>query len=224
VNHVDRVRPAASAALLALVLTVVAGCTSNSNGKGGPSASAPAEGLSRAQAQGALLTASEVGGGMSQTGNDTSQTPFPCTPAEPPLDKRVKPQVKVESTFADPNDQQEFTEEIANYGNEAGVTKALSLGEKGLACHNGSVRTKTGSVSVAIGGPLDLAKSITTQVDKVEGWSIASTTARQTLVVARVGTQLVVLTFATVGGSTPDTTNTAAVIEKALAKVRKATG
>lgn len=220
-----RVLASAAAGLLALS---IAACTSShdsapSSGSHASSA-APAEGLSQAQARAALLTAKEVGGGLTVTSTDHTQTPFPCTPDAQPLDRRVPPAVQVETTFADDTDQFQVSEQIDNYGDEATVAKALALGEQGLACKEGTVRSGTGTVNVVIDGPIDLASSIQTPVDKVEGWSIGSIAARESIIVARMGTQLVVLTFGVTAHGNQSTQLTAAITARALAKVHQATG
>ena len=205
---------AVAAALTAAL--ALGGCSASSHGA---TPTSPAIGLSADQARAALLTPAQVGNGLSPTGNDTGPTPFPCTPGKPPLDKQVPPKVKAESTYTNATQDLTFREEIANYGSIARVNTALAVGEKGMACKTGVINGQ----QVDLGGPSDIRAKITAPVDKAELWAITSVTAKETLIVARVRTQLVILTFGATVTAPSQGVDATGIVQRALTKVTAAT-
>ena len=210
--------PRVAVAVAAVAALVLSACTSS--GGGGTPSKGPsvAAGLSQSQAEQALLSQSDVGSGLHVKPTNPAKTPFPCAPDAPPLDTQVPPPVHAEVTFTDDLESIELTEEINNYGDDATVAKALKLGEAGLACKAGSV----GRFNVTVSGPSDLKSKIKAQVDKVEAWAVQSGVANESIIVAKIGTQLVVLTFGVFAGANDRGLDAAGITQKALEKVRSA--
>jgi hypothetical protein len=179
-----------------------------------PTATAKGTPLTQAQAQAALLTQSEVGSGLATAPVDTKQMPFPCTPDLPPPDVQVPPKVSAKATFANSTQDLQFTEQIESYADEATATKALIAGEKGLTCPVGQV----GNLSVTIQGPIDLSTSFTTKMDGAEAWALSQSQAKQSIIVAKMGSRLVALTFAEVTGADDRSVDAAGIAGAALAK------
>lgn len=203
------------AAVAALVALGSAACSSSTNGAptvgptspGGVSApssatqpsptgfpsstSSAAGGLTEAQAKAALLTASDIGGGFSQTPADTSDTPLPCTPNQPPLSQQFPPGVKVEAGFGGLGGKALVSEEIESYADAGTVGQVIAAGEQGLACGTATVS----GTKITIGGPTDLSAHLTTPVDKAEGWALSSSAVNGSLIVAQLGQHLVVFSF-----------------------------
>jgi hypothetical protein len=193
----------------------------------GPSTSASskaaADGLSQEAAQDALLVGTDVGGGFAQTTSDASTSPLPCTPNDPPLDQLVPPKVKAQTDFQNSAGSALLSEEIDGYADEATAERVLAAGEKGLACKTATIKTGGQTLRVRLQGPTDLTSSVKVAVDKCEGWQVKASSVDVVLIVARVGPQIVALTF-TVAASVDKSTlpSTATVTEKALSKVKEA--
>jgi hypothetical protein len=210
--------PRAAVSIAAVATLVLSACSSSGGGtppSTGPSVDA---GLTQSQAEQALLSQSDVGNGLQVKPTNPVNTPFPCAPDAPPLDAQVHPPVHAEVTFTDDLQSIELTEEINNYGDDATVAKALKIGEAGLACKSGSV----GRFNVTVSGPSDLKAKITADVDKAEAWAVHSGVANESIIVAKIGTQLVVLTFGVFANANAQGLDAAGITQKALAKVRNA--
>lgn len=213
-----RIAVSAAAALAAVALLSTAACSSTTSGNptaeatsasipttpapsgssgptgfpSSPSSSVASGGLTAAQAQAALLTAAEVGGGFSQTQTDDTDTPLPCTPSDPPLDQRFPPTVKVQSDFAGLGGKALFSEEIESYADDSTVEQVVSAGEQGLSCAAG----KISGVQVKIQGPTDLSSVVQVPVDKAEAWQLTSPDVNAALILVRMGTALAIFSFA----------------------------
>jgi hypothetical protein len=188
-----------------------------------PSTAAAADGLTQEAAQDALLVGTDIGGGFAQTTSDASTSPLPCTPNDPPLDKLVPPKVKAQTDFQNSAGSALLSEEIDGYADEATAERVLAAGEKGLACKTATIKTGGQTLRVRLQGPTDLTSSLKVTVDKCEGWQVKASSVDVVLIVARVGPQIVALTF-TVATSVDKKTlpSTVAVSEKALSKVKEA--
>jgi hypothetical protein len=162
-----------------------------------PVSSAPAGGggLSQQEAQDALVTVTDVGGGFTQTTSDDSSDPLPCTPNDPPLDKQSPPAAKAQADFANSAGSALVSEEITTYADEATTESVLAAGEKGFDCPSATITTDTGKLKVTIGAATDLTSAVNVKVDKCEGWSITAQGVNLIVIVARLGQQIVAMTF-----------------------------
>ena len=187
-----------------------------------PNSAAAADGLTQEAAQDALLVGTDVGGGFAQTTSDAGTSPLPCTPNDPPLDQLVPPKVKAQTDFQNRRDRAAQRRDHG-YADEATAERVLAAGEKGLACKTATIKTGGQTLRVTMQGPTDLTSSLKVAVDKCEGWQIKASTVEVVLIVARVGPQIVALTF-TAATSVDKSTlpSTADVSEKALTKVKEA--
>lgn len=227
-----------------LTATAVAACSSTSNGNPttGPSSppaqstaqspapsassfpssssqSVPSGGLTQARAQAALLTAAEVGGGFVQTQTDDTDTPLPCTPNDPPLSQAFPPNLKVQADFGGLDGKALFSEEIESFADTDTVAQVIAAGEHGLSCGT----TTVSGTQVKIEGPTDLTAQVQVPVDKVEAWSVTSSALNASLVIAQIGTQLVVFSFgAAPSVETSKLPDAATLIRTGLAKVNAA--
>ena len=208
-----RIAVASVAVLAALTL---AACSSTSNGtptsaptsKTTPSASGPTGfpsspstvpssatvttgALTKTQAQAALLTAADVGGGFTQTQSANSDAPLPCTPNDPPLSQQFPPDVNVQADFTGAAGSALFSEQIETFADATGVAQVIAAGEQGLACGTATV----GGVQVQIQGPTDLTAQIQVPVDKAEAWTVTSSQLNASLIIAQIGPQLAVFSF-----------------------------
>lgn len=155
------------------------------------SAAPTSGGLTEAQAQAALLTATEVGGGFAQTQSSDSDDPLPCTPTDPPLSQQFPPAVKVQADFGGASGNALFSEEIETFADADTVAQVIAAGEQGLACGTATV----GGAQVKIDGPTELTSQISVPVDKAEAWSLTSSALNASLVIAQIGPQLAVFSF-----------------------------
>ncbi len=225
------------------MLLGVAACSGSSGGTGGGSAtptapstaptvaptaccsasSSSAGGLTQQSAQDALLIEADIGGGFAQTTSDATTSPLPCTPNDPPLDQLVPPKVKAQTDFQNSAGSALVSEEIDGYADVATAQRVLAAGEKGLACKTAKIKTGGQTLHVRLQGPVDLASSLKVSVDKCEGWQVKAPSVGVVLIVARIGPQIVALTF-TAATSVDKSTlpNTSTVTEKALSKVKEA--
>ena len=186
--------------------------------------SSSAGGLTQQAAQDALLVGTDVGAGFAQTTSDAGTSPLPCTPNDPPLDQLVPPKVKAQTDFQNSAGSALVSEEIDGYADEATAERVLAAGEKGLACKSATITTGGQKLRVTLQGPTDLTSSLKVAVDKCEGWQVKASSVDVVLIVARIGPQIVALTF-TAATSVDKSTlpSTAAVTGKALSKVKEAT-
>lgn len=185
-----------------------------------PSSGGAAGGLSAAQARGALISASDVGSRFAAQRPDTSTSPFPCTPNDPPLNKQVPPSFDVRTAFLNQAQRAEVTEEIAGYADEATTAAALAAGEKGLDCSSGTITSGSGSQRVQISGPTDVTSALKAKVDKAEIWQLEVRGAEEAILVSKVGPQLVVLEFTAASSADQSKLpSTQKIAETALSKV-----
>jgi hypothetical protein len=219
--------------VLGAALVATAACSTSTSGgghgSGAPSSAASATrstasgGLTQQQAQSALLAASDIGSDfVANDHSSTQSSPLPCEPAKPPLDQRYAPTTKAEADFALPSGKAEVDEEIVVYADEATAARALSAGEQGLSCHTATLGSGGNAIRVSIGGPKDVSGQLGpgVKVDKCEGWLVTATGISAVLVVARIGPQLVVLSFtADTSVDTSTLPNSQDVIKKAIQKV-----
>lgn len=176
--------------------------------------------LSAAQARRALLTPADVGSGFRAHTLKNGSTPFPCTPNDPPLDKQFPPAVDVHGAFLNASAPAEVTEQIEGYADTGTTESALAAGEKGLGCTTGTVTINGASQRVRISGPTDLTSALAAKVDKAEGWQLKLKGVAETIVVSRIGPQLVVLEFtATAKTDQSKLPDAKKVTETALSKV-----
>lgn len=231
---------AAAAALVALSL---AACASSSNGtptsapssESQPSSSTPPSptsfptspatsaatsgGLTEAQAQAALLTAAEVGGGFAATTSDNTDNPLPCTPNDPPLSQQFPPAVKVQADLAGLAGNALFSEEIETYADSSTVAQVIAAGEQGLGC---STATVSGT-AVTIDGPTDLSSAAKVPVDKAEAWTLTSSALNASLIIVQMHSVLVVYSFGAVPGTdTSKLPDSEKILDGGLAKVAAA--
>jgi hypothetical protein len=76
---------------------------------------------------------------------------------------------------------------------------------------------------VTIGKPQDLSKNIKAAVDKIEAWALSSATSRETVIVAKIGTQLVTMVFGVLPNVPRNAFDAATIVQDAMAKVTEAT-
>lgn len=176
-------------------------------------------GLTTAQAKAALLTVQEVGNGLSVSDLKPPDYPLPCAPTAKPLSKIVPPVAHATVTWSDVSDSIEITETINNYGDDANVRRALDLTEAGMRCQDGQV----GSVPVTIGKPEDLSHNIKAAVDGIEAWAMSSAQAHQTVILAKIDTQLVTMVFGELPNVPKNAIDAATIVQDAMAKVTQAT-
>ena len=164
-----------------------------------------------------------MGGGFAQTTSDAGSDPLPCTPNDPPLDKAVPPNVKAQVDFQNSAGSALLSEEIDGYPDAATALRVLAAGEKGLACKSATIKTGGQTFHVRLQGPTDLTSSLNVAVDKCEGWQVKASSVEVVLIVARIGPQIVALTFTAAASVDKKTLpDTAAVTEKALRKIKDA--
>jgi hypothetical protein len=191
-----------------------------------PSASESAvgtAGLSQQAAQDALIVAVDVGTGFKQTTSSDSSDPLPCTPEDPPLDQQFAPTAKALVDFANTAGSALVSEEITTYADAATAQTALAAGENGFACKSATIATDNGKIAVTISDPTDLTSSISVTVDKCEGWQISAQTANLVVIVARMGPQIVAMTFTAAPTVNPATLpDSRAITGAALKKVAAA--
>jgi hypothetical protein len=179
-----------------------------------PTATAKRGALTQAQVKAALLSLSEVGSGLKSTQVDKTDSPFPCTPKDPPPDVQVPPKASAKATFTNSTNDLQFVEQVESYADVPTADKALAVGEKGLTCDIATV----GGLSVNIQGPIDLSTSFTTKVDKAEAWALDAGQAKQSIIVIKMGQRIVALTFAETAGANDSSVDAAGIASRAIAK------
>jgi hypothetical protein len=135
----------------------------------------------------------------------------------------MPPSAKAQADFANAAGSALVSEEITVYADEAATKTVLAAGEKGFACKSATLTTDNGKLPVTIAGPTDLTTSVNVPVDKCEGWQISAQTANVVVIVARIGRQIIAMTFtaaASVDASTLPDSRT--LTEAALKKVQAA--
>lgn len=215
-------RVAVAGALVGCTVAVSA-CTSNtspaSSTATAPATSSTVAGLTTAQARDALLTVQEVGNGLSISDLNPPEYPLPCTPNAKPLSKIVPPVAHATVTWSDATDSVEITETINNYGDDATVEHAINVTESGMRCRDGQI----GAVPVTIGKAQDLSKNVKAAVDGIEAWAISSSRQRETVILAKVDTQLVTMVFGQLPDVPSNSIDAATIVQDAMAKVIEAT-
>lgn len=162
----------------------------------GPTASG---GLTDQQAQAALLTAAQVGGGFKAQPANSASTPLPCDQHAPPLDQQFQPSGKARTDLVAPDGQAYVSEEVIGYDSAATADKSLAAGEKGLSCRTATIKVSGHPVVYQIDPVRDVTKYVTTTlsvpVDKALDWTVHTSDVDFELVATKMGAQLVVLTF-----------------------------
>lgn len=182
-------------------------------------------GLTDQQAQGALLTAAEVGGGFkAQPANDKS-SPLPCDQQAPSLDQQFQPTGKARTDLVAPDGQAYLSEEVIGYDSAATADKSLAAGEKGLSCRRATIQVSGHPVVYRIDPVQDVTKYVTktlsVPVDKALDWTVHTSVVNIELVATKIGAQLVVLTFgASPRADTANLPNKDKIVADALKKVR----
>lgn len=177
--------------------------------------------LTQQQAQDALLSASDLGSTFSEEPSDDTPSPLPCRPNDPPIDDQVLPQVKAVASFANSAGSALLQEEIDGYKDVATTQRVLALGEDGLSCSRATITSGNSTIKVKLTGPIDLTSQLSVKADKVDGWQVSGGGEQLVLVAARLGTQLVVMTFTAAKNlDTSTLPNTQTIVEKALKKVQ----
>jgi hypothetical protein len=198
----------------------IAACTSSSSGSPAPTSASPTyAGLTTAQAKAALLTEHEIGNGLSISDLRPQEYPLPCTPNAKPLSKIVAPVAHATQTWTNDLDSIEVTETINNYGDDSAVHRALELTEAGMRCSDGEI----GPISVAIGKPQDLSHNIKAAVDGIEAWAMTSSRTHETVILAKIDTQLITMVFGELPNTPSNAIDAATIVQDAMAKVSEAT-
>ena len=193
------------------------------------SATAPAgsSGLDEQSATAALITLTELGGGGFTKGTfDSTATPGPCQSATAPTIEDVVPsQVRVGVDY-DVSNKAAVQEQITSYRDADTAEHALEYGAKGLDCKSGSSKSASGTptkvtIAASPNNPSTVYNGVT--VDKVEGWSLETTSVQYGLVAARIGANLVTLQFASLKGATlTGVRSSTDIVSDALKKVKDA--
>lgn len=174
--------------------------TGGSRGFPGPSTSSSQApmggGLTDQQAQAALLTAAEVGGGFKAQPSDNTSTPLPCDQQAPPLDQQFQPSAKAKTDLVSPDGQAYLSEEVIGYGSTATADQALAAGEKGLSCRTATVKVNGKPIQYRIDPVEDVTSRVGVTVDKALLWTVHTSVVTIQLVATKIGAQLVVLSFA----------------------------
>lgn len=223
----------------ALVTAGLCACGTSTNGGGKGSASAPvtsaasdpsssraaAGGLSQEQTQGALLNAGDIGDGFVQGTVSSASNPPPCYQSLPPISRRYPPRAEAKRRFELPKGKAMIEEEILAYSDGTTTATALAATEQGLSCSTAVLGTGAGAVTVSIGAPQDVTADIRNGADRSEGWVVTSKDFVGSIVVSRVGTNLVAMTFLadrSVNG--PALPNVKSTVKTAVSRIRHAGG
>lgn len=183
--------------------------------------SGPPSGPEQRRAVAALLTAAEIGHGFVQHPSETSRSPLPCTPNEPPLSTRYPALARADATSTTTDQKAQLAEEVIVYGSRATAAQSLAAGVHGLSCKTARVNVSGTTVTYHIVGPGDLTHRVGVQVDRSLAWSITAAGLQMTLWVTQLGNKLVVLTFAAESSVDQATLPPAQlVVSKALRKVK----
>jgi hypothetical protein len=178
-------------------------------------------GFTDADAQAALLTASELGPGFREMASDNTSQPLPCDQQSPPLDQQFQPVAKAKTDLVSSNRQAYLSEEVIGYNSAATADQALSAGEKGLSCRRATVQVNGKPIVYRIQPGQDITTRVGVTVDKSLLWTVRTTIVNIQLVATKIGAQLVVLSFAAPpNADTSALPNPAVVLKAALAKVK----
>jgi hypothetical protein len=160
------------------------------------SSPAPKGVLTEQQAQAALLSAAEVGGGFKAAPADSTSTPLPCDQNAPPLDQQFQPAAKAKADLVAPDGQAYLSEEIIGYDSAATAAQALAAGEKGLSCRTATIQVNGKPVRYQIQPVQDVTKQVGVTVDKALLWIVHTDVVDIQLIATKIGAQLAVLSFA----------------------------
>ena len=200
--------------LLAVVGAVVLGVTACSSDQGNSTPLTDKFGLTQAGATSALLGVNQVASGLSVKAGDQTQTPQPCTPKAAPISQQFHPRAAARVSFTDDLGTFEVTEIITNYAGKATAIAAANTLSAGLKCTDAFI----GRFAVAIAGPQSLT-ALGTPVDGAALWSIKSSVAEQSVIVVRLGSQLIQLVFGATGAVRAQV-DPAGIAKAAVAKVQ----
>ena len=201
-------------AWLVVLVAAVAAVTACSSSAGDDDAQLTDQyGLTQAGAKQALLTDSEVGSGLAVLGGNAPETPAPCERGSGSVASGFTPRAHAVIRYADSEDVSEFTEVVDNYSGTATTAQVIQAYQSGLTCKGGYI----GRIAVTISGPQ--AVSVPTPTDNIAVWTISGAGARQSIIVASMGTQVIQLIFGASGAEQADV-DASGIAERALAKVR----
>lgn len=186
-----------------------------------PSPNAP---LTNQQAQAALLTAAEVGGGFTARPSGGTGAPL-CDQHAPPLDQQFPPSGKARIEFIAPGGVALFGEEVLGYDSVTTTDQALAAGERALACRTATIHTqvngKRQAIQYRIQPAIDVTNLVPVTVDKALRWVIRTDSHLYIQeVVTKIGANIVVLTFA--AATNADTSHLASPATVLGAALRKA--
>lgn len=228
-------RARAVAALAALVAIGLAACTTTVAGAGqlgasapaGPSGPTPPSGspspgsLSQAQATSALLTAAQVGPAFRARPPAGAPSPPPCSPpGTPAITTQAPPHVQARREFDHRGLDAYVTQDVYGYRDVALAEAGLRLYEASFSCAQGTAYYANGSTGpLQISHPTAIGSSL--GVDEGMVYDLKFTTEQGTVLVARIGPVLLLLTFLAPAQADQATLpNGKAIVTRAVRKIR----
>ena len=223
-------------ALTALVVAALSACSSTPPVFVAPSHSptptptyaspTPTPGPSDANSATALLLATDqVGKSFTPQALQPTTSGPPCAPkGTPPLNTQVPPTISVGRTFTQASPLALVNEELDVYSDVALAQHAAALAKAGYTCKRGTAHNTGGSaVQISISGPSNFLPQLSGKADEAYAWSLANDNLQGTVVIVRIGRQLLTFTFAA-GTSVPtrELPSPPTIVVRAVAKVRAA--
>jgi hypothetical protein len=155
---------------------------------------APARPLTQAQATGALLSAAEVGTGFTAR-RVGSPSPPPCEPAgTPAITTQAPPAVAARRAFAHRGNDAFLTQDVYGYADSTRAQAALVLFEGSFGCTNGTAYYSDGTTGpLTISHPTPIGSNL--DVDAGTIYDLRFTAQQGSVIVARIGATVLVLTF-----------------------------
>ena len=184
----------------------------------------PTPGPSDANSATALLLAiDQVGRTFTPQALQPTTSGPPCAPkGTAPLNTQVPPSISVGRTFTQPSPLALVSEELDVYADIVVAKHALALARTGYGCRRGTAHNTGGSaVQISISGPTNFLPQLAGKADEAYAWSLGNDNLQGSVVIVRMGRQLLTFTFAA-GTSVPtrELPSPPTIVARAVAKVR----
>ena len=184
----------------------------------------PTPGPSDATSATALLLATDqVGKTYTPQALQPTTSGPPCAPkGTPPLNTQVPPTISVGRTFTQASPLAVVSEELDVYSDVVGARHALALARTGFTCRRGTAHNTGGSaVEISLIGPSNFLPQLGGRADEAYAWSLGNDNLQGSVVVVRMGRQLLIFTFAA-GTNVParELPSPPTIVVRGVAKVR----
>ena len=145
-----------------------------------------------------LLATDQVGRSFTPQALQPTTSGPPCAPrGTAPLTTQVPPTISVGRTFTQASPLALVSEELDVYSDVPVAQRATALARAGYTCRRGTAHNTGGSpVAISISGPSNFLPLLSGKADEAYAWSLGNDNLQGSVIIVRIGRQLLTFTFA----------------------------